>query len=47
MQLMFNTCKHSDGLTYVEPLPSGHWMYAARDFVVRLGRAMDRLVGMP
>lgn len=33
MQLMFVHTKGTDGLDYVELLPSGHWLYELREWV--------------
>lgn len=41
MNLMFETTE-KDGLKYVTPLPTGHRLYAIRDFVIRLGQFIDR-----
>lgn len=41
MNPMFETTE-KDGLLYVSPLPKGHRLYAIRDFVLRLGRVIDR-----
>lgn len=43
MHLMFETTVQ-DGLTYVNPLPAGHRMYALRELVSRIGRAIDRML---
>lgn len=33
MQLMFVHTKASDGLDYVQPLPTGHWLYELREWM--------------
>lgn len=34
MHLMFESTKGHDGLDYVNPLPSGHWLYELREWAI-------------
>lgn len=44
MNLMFETTTGSDGLEYVNPLPTGHMLYRIRDLVAKIGRVFDRFM---